>query len=98
MSYPQLRTLSVDFNTQFLLYINFTVFKNIYNFNNNKSCSYATPNFIGTTVTLGSQYLHSTNFYSTKPYNIVPVVVYKNADLDKLQILQENKGKCGVYR
>jgi hypothetical protein len=26
------------------------------------------------------------------------VKIYKNADLEKLQILQENKGKAGVYR
>ena len=27
-----------------------------------------------------------------------PVKIYKNADLDKVRILQENRGKCGVYR
>jgi hypothetical protein len=26
-----------------------------------------------------------------------PAVVYSNADLDKLEILKENKGKSGVY-
>ena len=30
--------------------------------------------------------------------NIKPVVVYKNADLDKPQIINENRGKSGVYR
>jgi hypothetical protein len=30
--------------------------------------------------------------------NITPVSVYKNADTQKEQILQENIGKCGVYR
>ena len=29
---------------------------------------------------------------------VVPVRIYKNADLDKLLIIRENKGKCGVYR
>ena len=27
-----------------------------------------------------------------------PVKIYKNTDLDKLRILQENKGKSGIYR
>lgn len=27
-----------------------------------------------------------------------PVKIYRNADLDKVQILKENSGKCGVYR
>jgi group I intron endonuclease len=27
-----------------------------------------------------------------------PAKIYKNSDLDKLQIIQENKGKAGVYR
>jgi excinuclease UvrABC nuclease subunit len=26
------------------------------------------------------------------------VIKYKNTDLDKLQILKENKGKSGIYR
>ena len=29
---------------------------------------------------------------------VVPVVVYRNADLDKLRIMNDNKGKSGVYR
>jgi hypothetical protein len=24
--------------------------------------------------------------------------IYKNADIDKVRILLENKGKCGIYR
>jgi hypothetical protein len=35
--------------------------------------------------------------YSTNN-SFVPVKIYKNADLHKLQILQENKGKAGIYR
>jgi hypothetical protein len=35
--------------------------------------------------------------YSTN-FSVVPVKIYRNTDLDKLQILKENKGKCGVYR
>jgi group I intron endonuclease len=35
--------------------------------------------------------------YSTV-VNISPVKVYKNADLDKLRIITDNKGKAGVYR
>ena len=30
--------------------------------------------------------------------NIKPVAVYKNADTQKLEILQENKNKSGIYR
>lgn len=29
--------------------------------------------------------------------SVVPVKVYVNTDLNKLQILKENKGKSGVY-
>lgn len=40
------------------------------------------------------------NYYSTN--GVVPAVkalrAYRNADLDKLQILKENQGKAGVYR
>ena len=38
--------------------------------------------------------------YSTKssPPPIKPVKIYKNADLNKLLILKESKGKCGIYR
>ena len=36
--------------------------------------------------------------YSTNSSAVVPAIKYKNADLDKLQILKENKGKSGVYR
>lgn len=41
------------------------------------------------------------NYYSTND-GVVPAVkalrAYRNADLDKLQILKENQGKAGVYR
>jgi hypothetical protein len=30
--------------------------------------------------------------------SVVPVKVYVNTDLNKLDILKENKGKSGVYR
>jgi hypothetical protein len=30
--------------------------------------------------------------------NIVSIVSYVNADIDKFIIYKENKGKCGVYR
>ena len=36
--------------------------------------------------------------YSTNSSAVVPVIKYKNTDLDKLQILKENKGKSGIYR
>jgi hypothetical protein len=35
--------------------------------------------------------------YSTNS-SVVPVKIYRNTDLDKLQILKEAKGKSGVYR
>lgn len=36
------------------------------------------------------------SFFSTKPYNIVPALVYSNADTDKVKILNENRGKSGA--
>jgi group I intron endonuclease len=42
-----------------------------------------------------------TRLYSTNSSVVVasgPVKLYKNADLDKLKILKENRGKSGVYR
>jgi len=37
--------------------------------------------------------------FSTSTYpSVVPVKKYANADVEKLQILKENKGKSGVYR
>jgi hypothetical protein len=30
--------------------------------------------------------------------SVVPVKIYVNADVKKLEILEENKGKSGVYR
>jgi hypothetical protein len=30
--------------------------------------------------------------------NIVPVVSYINADINRFIVYKENKGKCGVYR
>lgn len=29
---------------------------------------------------------------------VVPVIIYRNADIDKLRIIKDNKGKSGVYR
>jgi hypothetical protein len=29
---------------------------------------------------------------------VIPVVIYKNSDLEKQKILKENKGKSGIYR
>jgi hypothetical protein len=29
---------------------------------------------------------------------VAPIVIYKNSDLDKLEILKDNKGKSGIYR
>jgi hypothetical protein len=39
---------------------------------------------------------YSTNSSPTTPH-FQPVSVYLNADQDKILILKENKGKCGVY-
>jgi len=36
--------------------------------------------------------------YSTGSSAVILMIKYNNADLDKLQRLRENKGKCGVYR
>jgi hypothetical protein len=40
---------------------------------------------------------YSTNSSSVAPL-LQPVKRYINADLDKIRILEENKGKCGIYR
>jgi hypothetical protein len=37
-------------------------------------------------------------FSTTSPNNIRPVVVYANADTQKIEIFKDNKGKSGVYR
>ena len=31
-------------------------------------------------------------------FSPVPLVTYANADTEKLNVLKENKGKCGIYR
>jgi len=31
------------------------------------------------------------------PFNLNPVAVYSNAELQRKQILEENKGKPGIY-
>jgi hypothetical protein len=41
----------------------------------------------------------NSKFYSTNSSNnITPVKSYENADLDKQNILEDNKGKSGVYQ
>lgn len=47
---------------------------------------------IRTFTTTASVFDYSTNS------SVVPVKIYRNADLDKLRIIKENKGKGGVYR
>lgn len=42
--------------------------------------------------------LNVRNYSTGTPSPIVPGKIYANADVDKLQILQENKGKTGIYR
>ena len=37
-------------------------------------------------------------FYSTKPCNVIPAVTYSNADIDKVKIINDNRGKAGVYQ
>ena len=36
--------------------------------------------------------------YSTDKPAVIPVKIYMNADIEKIRILKENKGKAGVYR
>ena len=36
--------------------------------------------------------------HSITQLSIIPIIVYTNADTQKLQILKENKGKSGIYR
>lgn len=51
-------------------------------------------------IGLCSYFIHSsfTQFYSTSSPSVVPVKFYSNADTQKLEILKENRGKCGIYR
>jgi len=71
--------------------------------NSNKNSSQYTEdllvNRIARVVPLmtNKQILSTHRHYSTNS-PVVPVVVYRNADLEKLRITRENKGKCGVYR
>ena len=39
-----------------------------------------------------------TRNYSTSSPAVVPIFVYENADLEKERIINDNKGKAGVYR
>jgi hypothetical protein len=54
-------------------------------------------NYLGFTPFLicSSQRYFSTSSVAYTP--IIPVKDYSNADLDKVQILAENKGKSGIY-
>lgn len=48
-------------------------------------------------INLGTYFIQQ--FYFTSSSNItIPVRSYSNADTQKLEILQENKGKSGIYR
>jgi len=40
----------------------------------------------------------TSTFYNSNLKNFKPVIVYANSDLQKLQVIQENKGKCRIYR
>ena len=72
---------------------------NMYQFTN-----YLGLNLKTTKGTAGNLTLIKTNLclgkksYSTLAGEISPVKVYKNAEIDKLRIITENKGKAGVYR
>jgi hypothetical protein len=38
-----------------------------------------------------------TSYLDVDVLSLVPVVVYSNADTQKLEVLKENKGKSGIY-
>jgi hypothetical protein len=40
----------------------------------------------------------SSGTFNDKSFEFKPVVVYENADKDKLKILKESKNKVAVYR
>jgi hypothetical protein len=55
------------------------------------------------TLGIGTLMIRAYRAYSTSsstPASVAaqPVKIYPNADLEKLLILKENKGKVGVYR
>jgi hypothetical protein len=43
-------------------------------------------------------YSFCTNIDNSVLLSVFPVKIYANADIQKMQILKENKGKSGVYR
>lgn len=48
---------------------------------------------------LNPLYVAGIRFYSTSTENkLKPVASYLNADIDKVNIMESNKGKSGVYR
>jgi hypothetical protein len=85
------------FDTSFLnKYKNFTTIPET-----RESCTrlsiYEVSNYLALDALLRKQISFSfPRTYST--LRVVPVKIYANADKEKLQILQENKGKCGVYK
>jgi hypothetical protein len=57
---------------------------------------------LGAIAPLSRRYFSSTSFLFSNSTlgssDVVPVKIYRNADLHKLEILKENLGKAGVYR
>lgn len=51
-------------------------------------------------LSFGLSSTNKNNFrrYASTAVPIVPIKIYKNADLDKPKIIKENKGKSGIYR
>ena len=47
---------------------------------------------------VGHFFLNSIKLYSTLPPSVSPVVIYKNANKDKVKILNDNRGKAGIYQ
>ena len=43
-------------------------------------------------------YNYFTHRHFSTNSTIIPAIIYKNAGHDKLRIMQENKGKSGIYR
>jgi hypothetical protein len=50
------------------------------------------------TFTSSSQIIPNRSYSSSSSHELVPVKVYSNPDIDKEKVIEENKGKSGVYR
>jgi hypothetical protein len=56
------------------------------------------PLFATSSLLCKERFIHNVAALLCGGSSIVPVINYGNADIQKLQIVKENKGKSGVYK